>query len=292
MTQHHHIQSDPARRGQGAFHSRGARARRRALLRRRRRQARILGAALITLLAGLIVALALRGRHAPAQDITPAPTVSPAPTATAIPSPTPSPTPAPTATAVPTPEPSPTPRPIPDGTPDVISFYTRGHHNARVRLADTVRVAWKKGKDIGSFEAIASDAETLQGKYLGEIIGNAWTAFPASDQCKIGYTLSYTLKSGEEIHFTMLSPKHVEHTEYIECWLYDDYHVKPNKYYSHLRKVDDGTLITSIKLTCGPKIDEVEEIRLTTFVCTSLEDFDADRNYIGSVSRTVVIQRK
>ena len=195
-----------------------------------------------------------------------------------------------------TPEPEPTPTVVPGSRPDVISFYhpKDKNYSPRVRYGDSYTGPWKKGKDIGSFEAIPSDAEVLDGEFFGDIFGAAWTAFPDANSCKIGYTLRYALDDGSEIKYTMLSPKHIEHTEYIECWLYDDYHREPHKFYSHLKpgSMKDGTLITSIKLTAGKQIAHVTDIWLTAFICASLDDFDADRNYTGDTSCTIHILKK
>ena len=141
-------------------------------------------------------------------------------------------------------------------------------------------------------EVIASDKELLDGDFFGDIFGAAWKSFPDADSCKIGYTLRYTLDDGSEIKYSMLSPKHIEHTEYIECWLYDDYHREPHQSYSHLNSVGKDTLMTSIKLTCGSQIARVQDIWLTAYVCSSLDDFDDDRNYIGDTSCTIHILRK
>ncbi len=161
-------------------------------------------------------------------------------------------------------------------------------------MGDTFTAPWKKGKDIGSFEVIASNDELLDGSFFGDIFGAAWKRWPNADLCRIGYTLRYTLDDGTEIRFSMLSPNHIEHTKYIECWLYDDYHREPHKFYSHLKgsSMKSDTLITSIKLTAGRQIARVTDIWLTAFICTSLDDFDEDRNYIGNTSCTIHILKK
>jgi len=268
--------------------------------RRRRMMTICVCAAGAVLLAA--VALWLIGRTpadrkaaAPVAEVTAPPQPTEAP-AEATPIPTPEPTEGPTPTPSPTPEPEPTPTVIPGSRPDVLSFYhpKDKNYSPRVRFGDSYTGPWKKGKDIGSFEAIPSEEEELPGEFFGDIFGAAWTAFPDANSCKIGYTLRYTLDDGSEIKYTMLSPKHIEHTEYIECWLYDDYHRKPHKFYSHLKpgSMKDETLITSIKLTAGKQIGHVTDIWLTAFICDSLDDFDADRNYIGQTSCTIHILKK
>ena len=262
-------------------------ARRRALARKRQRRRRLMiaGAALgALLLAGAALFIILR----------PAPDVAAPVAATQSPTPTEALTPAATPSPAPTPEPTPTI--VPGSIPNVVSFYTpQGkNYSPRVRMGDSYTGPWKKGKDIGSFEVIPSDDAILDGSFFGDIFGAAWTSFPDADRCKIGYTLRYTLDDGSEIRYTMLSPKHIEHTEYIECWLYDDYHVTPHKFYSHLKasSMKKDALITSIKLTAGKQIEHVTDVWLTAFICTSLDDFDGDRNYIGDTSCTIHILKK
>ena len=254
------------------------------------------GAILLAVLALSLLQKPPADRQAPAGiavDTPPLPSEAPA---TEAPLPTAEPTEAPTPEPTPTPEPEPTPTVVPGSRPDVISFYhpKDKNYSPRVRFGDTYTGPWKKGKDIGSFEAIPSDAEVLDGEFFGDIFGAAWTAFPDANSCKIGYTLCYTLDDGSEIRYTMLSPKHIEHTEYIECWLYDDYHREPHKFYSHLKpsSMKSETLITSIKLTAGKQISHVTDLWLTAFICDSLDDFDAERNYIGDTSCTIHILKK
>lgn len=260
--------------------------------RMRRRRNMISIGAMILIAAVLIVAVVLILRpHADAPaavEATSIPEITSTPLPTAVPTVT--------ATAEPTPEPTATPAPTfePGSIPNVVSFYRpKGKsYSPRVKLGDEYAAKWKKGEDIGSFEVIASDQDELPGDFFGDIFGAVWKSFPESDHCKIGYTLRYTLKDGGEIQYTMLSPKHIEHTEYIECWLYDDYHREPHQSYSHIKTMNKDTLMTSIKLTCGSKIADVDEIWLTAFVCASLDEFDADRNYIGDTSVTLHIVRE
>lgn len=268
-----------------------AKSKKRALRRRRRIQIGIIVLGAVVLAAGALLLLNRPGRDVPAyanlDAATPAPTVqAPAtPEVHETPSPTEAPTPSPT--------PVPTPTVVPGSRPDVVSFYTpKGKsYSPRVRMGDTFSAPWKKGKDIGSFEVIASGEAQLDGSFFGDIFGKAWKQFPDAGACKIGYTLRYTLDDGTEIRYTMLSPSHIEHTEFIEVWLYDDYHRKPHQFYSHLKKsqMKSDTLITSIKLTAGKQISRVTDIWLTAFVCASLDDFDAERNYIGDTSCTIHI---
>ncbi len=272
------------------------RARARRMLRARMLKIGGIAAGAIALAA--LALLLLPRRPAPDMPAS-APLDTPVVAATAEPAPpevheTPEPTAEPT--PEPTPSPEPTPTAAPGSLPNVVSFYTpQGKsYSPRVRMGDTFTAPWKKGKDIGSFEVIASDAALLDGSFFGDIFGAVWTAFPEADRCKIGYTLRYTLDDGTEIRYSMLAPKHIEHTEFIEVWLYDDYHREPHQFYSHLKdsQMKSDTLITSIKLTAGKEIGRVTDIWLTAFVCASLDDFDAERNYIGNTSCTIHIVKE
>jgi hypothetical protein len=74
--------------------------------------------------------------------------------------------------------------------------------------------------------------------------------------------------------------------------MYDDVHVTPGVWYTHLEDKDmkDETVITSIKLTSGSKIKQVGDIALTAFIYNGDDCFDAEGNYIGLISETIVIQ--
>ncbi len=271
-----------------------AKSNKRALRRRRRIEIIVIALGALALAAVALLLLNRPKRDVPAYASLDAATAQP--TAEAAPTPEVTPTPVPTPEPTPTPEPEPTPTVVPGSRPDVVSFYTpKGKaYSPRVRMGDTFSAPWKKGKDIGSFEVIASDEAQLDGDFFGDIFGAAWKQFPDANACKIGYTLRYTLDDGTEIRYTMLSPKYIEHTEFIEVWLYDDYHRKPHQFYSHLKnsQMKSDTLITSIKLTAGKQISRVTDIWLTAFVCASLDDFDAERNYIGNTSCTIHILKE
>ena len=258
---------------------------RREAKRRKQRQQRMLMIGAAAFVIVLIAVTTMLFKSAP-KDTAAMPAPTSPPEATAMP------TPIPTAAPTDTPEPTATPTPEPALVPDVVSFYRPEgkSYSPRVRIGNNFFAYWKKGEDIGSFEVIASDEERLDGDFFGDIFGACWKSFPDADKCNIGFTLRYTLSDGKEIQYTMLSPKHIEHTEYIECWLYDDYHREPHKSYSHIKTMKDGTLITSIKLTGGRKIKDVQDIWLTAFIYSSMEQFDASRNYTGPAACTLHIR--
>ena len=274
-------------------HSRAKSRKKKALLAKKRRQRRnrlIAAAAAVAVV--LIVAGVLLLRR-PAQDAAaPAPTPEPTEIAAATPEPTAAVTPEPTPEPTETPEPTPTP--VSGEFPDVVSFYQpEGKpYSPRVRMDEEFTAKFKKEKDLGSFEVIASEEERLEGDFFGDIFGAAWKSFADADQCRIGYALRYTLDDDTEIQYTMRSPDDIKSTKYVECWLYDDYHREPHKTYSHIKKMKDDTLITSIKLTGGRHIADVKEIWLTAFIYHSQDDFDMNGNYLGETSCTLHITKE
>ena len=102
---------------------------------------------------------------------------------------------------------------------------------------------------------------------------------------KIGYEVKVTLKTGDELICTVKKPSDTGSIfTYVELYLYDDVHQPDGAWYSHLldEQVTDETLMTSIKVTTGEKIDEVQSIYLTVFTYESNSDFDKGTGrYIG-----------
>lgn len=254
---------------------------RRQKIRRRRRMMRI-AAAVIAAIALIVVLVLLLNRPAADQSGTVADEI-PAPTVQLTVEPTPAPTP--TATPEPTPEP----------TPEVyipVNLYIPDGSGVRHKLGE-FEGPWKKGKDIDCFEALVSDADILQGKNFYSICKEAWSTLPDPYAMKIGYTLRYTLADGSEISMQILSPKDISHTEYVECYLYDDVH-QDGGFYTHLSEsgMKDNTLITSIKLTCGKQIDQLQDMHLGVFLYDSPEQFDSQGKYIGHWKNEIEICRK
>lgn len=246
---------------------------------RRRRQIRI---ALLILAAIALIALMIFLIARPGGDRTEIVQPAAEPTAVLTAEPTAEPTPEIT------PEPTATPAPAPHVP---IHLYAPDDDGVRHLLTEYVS-RWKKGKDIDCFEALASDASTLTGKNFYSICKETWGSVPDPYTMKIGYTLRYTLADGSEIAMTIRKPSDIIHPEYLEAYIYDDVHT--SGFYTHLSdsNIKENTLITSIKLTCGEKIDQVQEIHLGAFLYDSDALFDAGGNYTGPWYNEIAIRRK
>ena len=146
-------------------------------------------------------------------------------------------------------------------------------------------------KDIDCFEILASQQDLLPGYSFKSIWNDAWNSYENAQETKIGLVVSLTLKNGEKITKQILHPDDSQSFfEYLEVYLYDDIH--QTGWYSHLEDKDmkTETIITSVKLTSGTRIAEVGDIVLTAFLYSGEDCFDAEGNYIGQVSDTIVIK--
>ncbi len=180
---------------------------------------------------------------------------------------------------------------VEDGAPNIVGLYLR--NNAREDLLAGYDQPWVKGKDIATFHAFASGDNTLAGS-TGGIFMNCWKKFPKSENYKVGYFLSFTLKSSEVVNLTIRGPEDAPKDpskyfyQYIEVYMYDAVH--QTGFHSHLTKTEPNTLLTSIKLTAGTKIGDVASIRLSAFVYKDATYFDTKTGqYIGNVSFQIPI---
>lgn len=246
----------------------------------------------IALIIILVAALPLSACSAPSAANTAPPTLAPTP------APTPVPTPVPTPAATPTPAPAPTPTPVPTaavepGAPNVIGIYgPKGGHEALLTEFDN---KWATETDICTFHAYATNKATVSGSY-GSVFLSYWKKFPNWESYKVGYELYIKLKSGEVIDLTIHGPEDApkdptkEFYQYVEVYMYDAIH--QIGWHSHLTKTQPNTLLTSIKLTAGSKIADVDSVRLTAFVYKLGDSsfFDpVTGKYIGNVSYTIDI---
>ncbi len=180
---------------------------------------------------------------------------------------------------------------IPDISPDTVGLYIPADDGTANRVCimefSSTRAS---GTDIDCFEVFASRLATLEGSSFTSIWNEVWDSFSGTEDSKIGFHIQISLKNGEIISKNLLMPSDSdEFFDYVEVYLYDDVH--QSGWYTHLSDNDVGedTIITSIKLHCGSRISEVGDIRLTAFIYTGDECFDAEGNYIGLVSASILI---
>ena len=266
-------------------------------LRKWRRQGRHLTLLCLIMLAGVLALVYWLAKDSPRDETQPVPTaeptaVVPAPTPVpAEPDPTPTPTPAPTLAPTPTPEPTPEPdEDIP------IAIYIPIKNTQNRRIVNGFGSTWTAKKDIDCFEVLLSEEKEENGSRFFEIFDRLWADHPEAEGHKIGYELQITMKNGTSHIHVILKPEDVtdDFFPYLECYLYDDIHQNGAWAYYHLlpTTMKEDTLMTSIKLTAGAKIDQVEDIQLTAFLYRDERDFNSAGRYAGGNSWTIGIHRK
>lgn len=183
---------------------------------------------------------------------------------------------------------------IPDISPNTVGIYIPSENGTatRQRITEFKSVRTAK-KDIDCFEILATQVALAEGNSFKSIWNSAWNSHENVENAKIGFHISFTLTGGDTVSKQLLKPgDSASFFDYLEIYMYDDVHVTPGVWYTHLEDKDMNaeTVITSIKLTSGSKIAQVGDITLTAFIYNGDDCFDADGNYIGLVSESIVIQ--
>lgn len=180
---------------------------------------------------------------------------------------------------------------VPVITPDQVGIYIPADDGTHARKRITEFRAPRTAKtDIDCFEVLASNGDRLDGQSFASIWRGAWESFEGWQTAKIGYHLCLTLENGTVISKTIRKPSDAAgFYDYLEVYIYDDIH--QTGWYSHLEDEDmkEETVMSSIKLHSGSRINEVGDIELTAFIYNGEDCFDPSGNYIGAVKQTLCI---
>lgn len=183
---------------------------------------------------------------------------------------------------------------VPEIYPDTVALYIPAGDGTKDRVKVTEFTGpWTAKKDIDCFEAFASTDTRITGTKFVDMWKSAWDAHENGQNGKIAYILSFNLSDGSSINRMIRKPSDADSfREYIEVYLYDDINQEPGVRYTHLSdsEMTEDTILSSIKLTCGSKIEEVTAISLSAFIYTGEDCFDADGAYIGNVQATIAIK--
>lgn len=181
-----------------------------------------------------------------------------------------------------------------DISPNTIGLYIPANDGTKDRVMVSEFIGeWTSKKDIDCFEAFASSDSRISGTNFADMWKSAWNAHENGQNGKIGYVLSFTLSDGSTVERMIQKPSDADSfKEYIEVYLYDDINQKPGVRYTHISdsEITANTVLSSIKLTGGSKIDEVTGITLTAFIYTGEDCFNSEGAYIGNVSASVIIK--
>lgn len=175
-------------------------------------------------------------------------------------------------------------------TVGLYKYYGRGKNRELITEYTNI---WTYHQDISSFEVFYTNELEITGNYIQDTFPEYANNYTNADNYKIGYIISF-MTNDKEINKTILSPKDTEEFfNYLEIYLYDDYHRQKGVWYSHTteEEYNEETLLTSIKLTAGKNINEItSDIKVTVFTY-DYDDFDEFNNYRGNSKYTIVVKK-
>lgn len=151
----------------------------------------------------------------------------------------------------------------PEPIPETVGFYIL--EGGRRTLVNSVYTAYPvAGVDIACFELFPTREQIIGGGNYARLWDKYDDELP--EKYKIGYSIAFEAE-GELYNADITSPDDTMlFSEYFEIYIYDDIHQEPGARYSHLTKLNDDTLITSIKLTAAEKIGSVSSITLRAYL--------------------------
>ena len=145
-------------------------------------------------------------------------------------------------------------------------------------------------QDINSFQLYPSNEENISlNEAFGKSFYNEWTKY---NNIKMGFNIIFSLDTGEEINYNILSPNDTfNQWEYLLNYLYDDYINSGKSFYSHLEMTDynENTLFTTFKMQASGNVSKINSnIVFSVFTYDSDDDF-IDNNYRGNSIYTIKI---
>lgn len=180
-----------------------------------------------------------------------------------------------------------------DNNPIKVGLYKYYGRNNNRKLITEYTNNWTYHQDISSFEVFYTNELEITGNYIQDTFPEYANNYTNIDNYKIGYIISF-MTNDNEINKTIISPKDTEEFfDYLEIYLYDDYHIQKGVWYSHTteEQFNEETLLTSIKLTAGKNISEItSDIKVTVFTY-DYDDFDEFNNYRGNSKYTIVVKK-
>jgi hypothetical protein len=174
-----------------------------------------------------------------------------------------------------------------------IGLYLKS--NSKYSLVSNHLASDEPEQVIGLFFVIPSNESMITGSSFVKIWNNYTKNYLDISNYKIGYNLKFTLKSGEEVNKTILSPDDAyEIFPKVMVFLYDDVNLIPGKKYYHVTQPEmkENTKLSSIKLVGDVETKNIiSDIELTAFMYKDNTDFDAKTGkYIGKSLYTTLIK--
>ena len=158
-----------------------------------------------------------------------------------------------------------------EALPCFIGFYDDLENNGVYTRLTQWSVPWIVKEDIAVFDVIPSNADVLYGRSYKDLWVEESNKVSDSGLVMPYFALTYTLVDGSEKTAYISSYTDAEAITdegYIEIYLYDDIHQEEDAWYYHLTDVTtkENSVISSIKITAGSNINDVNSIKLTAYV--------------------------
>lgn len=154
-----------------------------------------------------------------------------------------------------------------DNNPITLSLYKNYKGEGRKKMT-TFESTWTYHNDISSFEVFFTNIDSIPSGNFRDRFQEYYTTYSNIENYRIGYILKFSIDNIEK-EYLIKSPKDTEeYFNYLETYLYDDYHREKGVWYSHTleSEMNDETLLTSIKLTSGKEVERItSDITLTAF---------------------------
>ena len=179
-----------------------------------------------------------------------------------------------------------------DDNPIKVGLYKYYGKGKDRELINEYKNEWTYYNDISSFEVFYTNENFIESTSFQDTFYKYLSSYENIANYKIGFNISFNTLD-KQFDKQILTPKDtLEFFEYLEIYLYDDYHVKKGVWYSHIldEQITDKTLLTSIKLTTGKKINEIiSDIKVSVFTYDE-DDFDELGIYKGNSKYTITVK--
>ena len=180
-----------------------------------------------------------------------------------------------------------------DDNPLNISLYLENSLGFE-RLNNEIELSWFSKKDIISLCTFYSNDEFIKLDFYQNIYKNYASNIENINNYKIGWEISFDTYD-KKIYKKISFPNDTsDFYDYLEVYLYDSLNQEIGAWYSHLldEQIKDNTLLTTIKLTCGNKCNEItSNIQVKVFSYNGNDDFDDLGFYRGNSFSNLIIKK-
>lgn len=161
-------------------------------------------------------------------------------------------------------------------------------------LVKEINEKWIVNKDITVLTMIPTLEEILPKENIKDEFYKYFNNYKNSSNYKIGYQISFEIDNERKFTQTILKPEDTySFYDYVQVYLYDDINNAGKSFYSHVEKMADNTILTSIKLTGSTYINNITSpIELTVFTYKDEKDFNKENKYIGKSMYKVILNNK